>query len=272
LRIYVGFRDADGVSRVGYVDVDPEHPTSIRAISERPVLDVGEAGDFDDNGVVPTAVVLVGDEVWLYYAGYQLATKVRFLAFGGLAISDDGGDRFRRHSRVPVLDRSDEGRCFRVPHTVLAEDGVWKVWYGAGSSWIEEGGHMIPSYDIRYAQSTDGVNFPASGVLSIGVHLSREYRVGRPFVMRHDQGYRMFYSVQTRGRSYRLGYAESENGVTWTRLDERLGLEPSREGWDSKMVAYPSVVLFAGHTYLFYNGNDMGRTGFGCAILEEDEV
>ena len=39
-------------------------------------------------------------------------------------------------------------------------------------------------------------------------------------------------------------------------------------GWDSQMQAYPAVVTAGGRTYLFYNGNDYGREGFGYAELE----
>jgi hypothetical protein len=39
-------------------------------------------------------------------------------------------------------------------------------------------------------------------------------------------------------------------------------------GWDSEMQAYPSVVVSENQTYLFYNGNEYGKQGFGCAVLE----
>ena len=41
LRVYAGFRDDDGVSRIGYVDVLADDPASIVRVSARPVLDVG---------------------------------------------------------------------------------------------------------------------------------------------------------------------------------------------------------------------------------------
>jgi hypothetical protein len=33
------------------------------------------------------------------------------------------------------------------------------------------------------------------------------------------------------------------------------------------MVCYPAVVQVKGQTYLFYNGNNNGETGFGAAQL-----
>ena len=37
------------------------------------------------------------------------------------------------------------------------------------------------------------------------------------------------------------------------------------------MTAYPCVIAAEGRHYLFYNGNDFGRRGFGCAILDDWE-
>jgi hypothetical protein len=34
------------------------------------------------------------------------------------------------------------------------------------------------------------------------------------------------------------------------------------------MIAYASVLAHKGRTYMFYNGNNLGKTGFGYAELE----
>ena len=65
-----------------------------------------------------------------------------------------------------------------------------------------------------------------------------------------------------RGQEYRIGYAESEDGVRWRRMDERWGLGPSSGGWDSCAVAYPHVFTHAGRRYMLYCGNVYGETGF----------
>ena len=87
LRIYVASLDDDGVGRIGYVDVDISDPSRVLAVAAEPVLDVGQPGAFDDNGVNPCSVVRWGDEVRLYYIGYQLAVHVRYLLFSGLVRS-----------------------------------------------------------------------------------------------------------------------------------------------------------------------------------------
>jgi hypothetical protein len=269
IRVYVGSRDEHGVSRPGYVDVDIADPGRVVDVAAQPVMDVGEPGTFDDNGVVPCAVVQRDGRVFMYYAGYQIPTRAKFLVFGGLAVSDDGGRTFRRHAGVPVLDRTPDELFFRVAHSVVHEDGRWRVWYGGGSAWVEADGKVLPVYDVRYLDSADGMTFPERGATHVTFATPDEYRIGRPFVFRDEAGlYRMFYGVATRAAGYRLGYAESRDGHAWTRRDDQVGLSVSGSGWDSEMIAYPSVVSHGGRTYMFYNGNDMGRGGFGWALLE----
>jgi hypothetical protein len=70
-------------------------------------------------------------------------------------------------------------------------------------------------------------------------------------------------------QSYRIGYAESADGVTWERLDEQAGISRSESGWDSEMIAYPSVYVHRGRRHLLYNGNGFGRSGIGHAVADE---
>jgi hypothetical protein len=69
--------------------------------------------------------------------------------------------------------------------------------------------------------------------------------------------------------AYRMGYAESRDGIGFERLDTRVGIDVAPEGWDSTMICYPCVVEVDGRTLMFYNGNGFGQTGFGYAVLEE---
>jgi hypothetical protein len=75
----------------------------------------------------------------------------------------------------------------------------------------------------------DGVD--RRGVVCIDYASPEEYAFGRPCVIRDGDRYRMWYSY--RGAQYRLGDAESADGVVWTRMDSRHVLPPSDEGWDS---------------------------------------
>ena len=52
------------------------------------------------------------------------------------------------------------------------------------------------------------------------------------------------------------------------RDDAKAGIDVSVEGWDSEMVSYPHVFDLDGKTYLLYLGNEVGRYGFGLAVLD----
>ena len=77
----------------------------------------------------------------------------------------------------------------------------------------------------------------------------------------------MFYGFGSGKKPYQLGYAESNDGENWSRQDSKLGLHLSTTGWDSEMMAYPCVIKVGDRTFMFYNGNDYGRYGFGYAEL-----
>ena len=262
--MFCGFRDGKGISRIGYLDLDAKNPARILHISEQPVLDIGIPGAFDDNGVVPSAVVRHHDKIYLYYAGYNIQKNVRFSVLGGLAISSDGGSTFQRAKQTPVFERTEHELLFRVPHTVLIENNNWTFWYGGGSNFVQANDYTYPSYDIRMIGSKDGINLEGQGRVILTTS-NNEYRIARPYVIKEDNSYKMYYCVATIEKGYRLGYAESKNGINWERKDDLMNIDVSETGWDSEMVGYPSFIANNYGKYLFYNGNNYGREGFGYA-------
>jgi hypothetical protein len=121
-------------------------------------------------------------------------------------------------------------------------------------------------YHIRYAESADGVHWHREGRVAIDYASPGEYAMGRPCVVRQGGLYRMWFSA--RGAAYRLAYAESPDGLTWTRKDAEGGLPPSVQDWDSEMTAYPFVFEHGGRLHMLYNGNGYGRSGVGHAVQE----
>jgi predicted GH43/DUF377 family glycosyl hydrolase len=265
LRVFVGCRDGSGVSRIGFVDLDANDPSRILRVSPRPVLDIGQPGMFDDNGVVPCVAVRRGSAIYLYYEGYQLGTKVKFTSFAGLAISRDDGETFERWDCVPVLDRSAEGSLIRVIHAVLPlADGRWRVFYTAGSKFVTLGTTPRPHYQIFVQDTDDGSKFSPAGLLIVPVE-GDEYRIGKPSVLEHEGGYVMLFAKAARTVPYRVGGARSSDSLTWQRAGDELVVEPSAEGWDSQMVAYPYLLRLGDRMVVLYNGNNYGETGFGWA-------
>jgi hypothetical protein len=265
IRIYAGFRDEYGVSRIGYIDSALDNPSKILGVSSNPVLDIGKPGMFDDNGVVPTCVIKHNTNILMYYAGYSLGEHVRFLAFTGLAISSDGGYSFKRYKETPITDRTEGEELFRVIHSLCFHNGSWKVFYGAGNHFIEGKQKTLPVYDIRLLETTNQFDFScAKGNVVISVS-SECHRVGRPYVFNENNVFKMYYGYGSEKKPYQLAYAESDDGNIWKSVE--IGLRLSETGWDSEMMAYPAFVKTNRKRFLFYNGNNYGREGFGYAEL-----
>lgn len=267
IRVYAGFRDRAGVSRIGFVDLDSNSPDKIKRISPAPVLDVGINGAFDDNGVILGDVIKVNDEIRMYYVGFQLVSKVKFLAFSGLALSKDGGESFQRYSQAPIMDRADQSLYIRAIHSVVKIDNKFHIWYASGSEWETINGIPYPQYRIRHLISDDGFKIGSDGPVCIDVE-GLEYRVGRPRVFQMDKKFFMHYTRGTTDGQYLAGLAESSDAVNWRRVDSELGIKLSNLGWDSKHLCYPALLAVKNKVYMFYNGNDMGKAGFGYAELE----
>ncbi|MFC7082334.1 hypothetical protein [Halorussus caseinilyticus] len=270
IRLYCAYRDEDDVGRVGFVDVDADEPTTVVDTATEPVLDTGDRNAFDHYGVSPASVVEIGDSLGLFYFGWDRPEEVRYTMFAGLALSNDGGDSFQRYSDEPILPPIEGERYARSAPFVIRCNGKYHMYYVAGDEWIAVDGQKVPTYNLKYKQSSDGLYWddgPGETVLELDGE--DEYGFGRPFAI-HEKGVvKLWYSVRTRSKGYRIGYAESTNGTDFVRMDEQVDIDVSPSGWDSEMVCFPGVIDAGdGHRYMFYNGNGYGKTGIGAARLE----
>lgn len=265
LKVYFSGRSEKNVSHIGWAVIDLEKPTEIQDFSPEPVLRPGDLGCFDDNGVTPSCVVKDGERTLLYYIGWNPGSTVRMHLFGGLAASEDGGKTFTRVSRAPIIERCAANPFLNTAPFVLHEDTQggdrWRMYYVSGVGWRHKD---LPRYNIQYATSADGVDWRRDGMVAIDFAGEDENALARPFVL-HDEGrYKMWFAHK--GEAYRLGYAESEDGVQWRRDDSFAGLEPTPGDWDSDMVEYAAVARHEGRYFMFYNGNNYGYDGIGLAV------
>lgn len=276
LRIYFGPRDTQGRTRTTFIEVEADNPSKVLRVHDRPVFDLGRLGAFDDSGVMPSCVVNHGGRKYLFYIGWSPAVTVPYRNAVGLAVSDDGGLSFERLFEGPIVDRTRHEPFFTASPFARIEDGVWKLWYASSTGFVVVDGKPEPVYQIKYAESRDGAEWRRSGAACIPYAHDGEANA-RPCVLKEGDRYRMWYCWRgsrgyrtDRAQSYRLGYAESPDGVRWTRLDDRVGIERSESGWDSQMMEYPFVYEHKGRKHMLYNGNGFGESGFGWAVLEED--
>jgi hypothetical protein len=265
-RIYFSGRDRLNRSHVGSLDLDITRPYQILHLSPEPVLSLGALGSFDDNGVSPTFIVNNDGEKFLYYFGWNKGSSVRAAEVSGLAIYDHKVQRFKRYSRAPVIDRTNmEPFQILVISCILIEGGVWRMWYDSADEWQTPD---LPKYNIKYAESTDGINWDRRGIVSVDYKFPLESRVSRASILREGETYKMWHCYAIGEQGYRMGYAESADGYKFERQSDALTIQRSESGWDSEMVCYPYVFVHNGQKFMLYCGNGYGRTGFGLAVEE----
>jgi hypothetical protein len=263
-RLYFSCRDKNNRSSIAFVDVDIRAPSKSLRVAGTPVIGPGQPGFFDDSGASMGCLVRACGKTYLYYLGWNLGVTVPWRNSIGLAMREVDEGPFKKHSRAPILDRS-EIDPFSLSYPWVMRDGtIWKMWYGSNLNWGYDKADM--THVIRYAESSDGVCWERKGFVAIPLKPG-EVAVARPCVLKEERLYKMWYSY--RGQSYRIGYAESPDGVHWKRKDNQVGIDVSKSGWDSEMIEYPFVFDHEGQRYMLYNGNGYGKTGFGLAVLKK---
>ena len=279
LRVYFSCRPAPDqhgqyTSHCAFLDLDRNDPTRVIRVCDEPILALGELGTFDQFGTYPMSVVRFQDRFRAYYAGWTRCESVPFNTAIGVAESCDGGESFQRLGTGPVIPYTPDEPFVMSGPKIRRFNDKWYLWYIAGRRWIIDDGRPEPVYKIRMATSDDGLHWTKLGKDLIPSRIETDEAQASPDVTFSGGKYHMFFcyrrSRNYRGREggYRIGYACSMDGFHWTRQDERVGLHVAESGWDSEMVSYPHVFQDAGKTYLFYLGNQVGRYGFGVAVLE----
>jgi len=265
-RVYYSARNRNNQSYVSYFDFDIHEKKTI-ADEHRILLEAGNAGAFDDAGSVLFQVLPVGDEEWLYYSGWSLEVAVPFRFNIGLAKSTKDNSEFIRFSEGPVAGQTIFDPYMAGAPYVIQSGGKWKMWYISCLRWSEENGKPKHHYLVKYTESSDGIHWFGERKTAIHFKDQNEFAIARPVVIFEDGIYKMWYSY--RGEYYKIGYAESPDGVQWQRKDELVNLPVSPGGWDSEMICYGFVFDHKEHRYMLYNGNGYGKSGIGLAVLEK---
>ncbi len=279
VRVYFSCRpsaDANGqyVSYSAYVDLDRADLFKVLRVAEQPVLSLGGLGEFDEFGTYPVSVIRHGDEVRAYYGGWTRCESVPFNVAIGFATSRDEGKTFTKCGTGPVLSYSPNEPFVLSGPKIRQFNATWYLWYIAGRKWKKVDGRAEPVYKIRMASSSDGTDWTKHDADLIPSRIEEDEAQASPDVFYANGRYHMFfcyrYSSHYRGKQngYRIGYASSTNLTDWTRDDTKAGIDVSESGWDDEMVSYPHVFALDGRTYLAYLGNQVGRHGFGLAVLD----
>ena len=270
-------RDDKGqyVSYSAFVDLDRRNLFKILRVSKEPILKLGQKGTFDEFGTYPVSVIKERRNITLFYAGWTRCESVPFNVAIGKAISEDNGQTFEKIGDGPILSYSiDEPFVLSGPKIRKFNDRYY-LFYIAGNKWVPNNDIPEPVYKIRLAVSDDGIHWEKLNKNLIQSRIEEDEAQASPDVIYLNNKYNMFYcyryslGFRCKERGYRIGYASSDDLINWDRNDEFAGIDVSEEGWDSEMVAYPHVFDLDGSIYMLYLGNQVGRFGFGLAVLEQ---
>ena len=274
IRVYYGTRNAENRSRTSFFEVDRAHPSRLAHVHDKPVMDFGKPGTHDEDGVIGSQAVVVGDEMRLYYGGVSRGGHVPYRMSVGLARSLDGGLTFERVFEGPIVDRTPLEPYMTMAPNILPTGDGWTMWYGSGTGWVEMDGKFEPTYQIKLAYSDDGISWRQTNHVCIPKLDALEANT-RPAVLKTATGFEMWFCYRSSRNyrdgdgSYRIGYATSTDGRDWVRQDDPAGLAPTGSGWNSVTMAYPSVIEADGRKIMFHNGDGFGASGVGVAVLED---
>ena len=223
------------ISDVAFVDFSPDFSEVLR-VSDRPVIERGGLGCFDEHGIFPMNVVKYRGDLLGYTCGWSRRASVSVETGIGLALSKDCGLSFQRLGPGPVLTSSAREPCLVGDGFVLQEGDDFHMWYIFGKGWQThvEGGVPERTYKIGHAISADGMEWrkTAEGVSIIPDAIGDLACQALPCVIKIDGFYHMFFCFRhsfdfrtNPSRGYRIGHAVSKDLSHWERDDDAIVLE-----------------------------------------------
>ncbi len=253
-------------TKITFIDCDKKDPNKILYIHNKPLLSLGKPGSFDEHGTMMSEIIFHENKYWLYYLGWQRSSTVPYITTLGLAISEDGIN-FNKVSDGPIVGLNRFSPFGVAKTNIIVENNKFNMWYTHYNSWANINDNYRPTYNIRFAESDNGLDWNFKEHICIDSIHDNE-ALGAPCVKKIDNLYHMWYGYRdsfNKGEKYKMGYAVSSDKINWERQDSINVITSSSTGWDSGMVCYPYVLPLKDDTYMFYSGNNYGKEGFGYA-------
>lgn len=208
---------------------------------------------------------------WPYVSYARSEYKLWYSARGGgrigYATSKDGVV-WTKHLGNPVLSTGpaswDSGAVGWASVIGPDSSGGYKMWFeGANSGWRRS--------QIGFATASDETTwtkFDGNPVFTYGEPGSWEdVRLRIPRVLFNGELYEMWYGAGPNLIPRSVGYANSTDGIHWTRYAGNPVIQPGPEtSWDGKGVA-PGDVYFDGQNYfMWYTGHNGSKMQGGLAV------
>lgn len=271
VRIFYTSQDNEDRGRISFFDINNE--LEIINTFDRPVIDIGDKNTFDQDGVGVMSIITIDEKLYLYYSGFQRFEKIRYKIFTGVAYSLNNGESFTKINKISIGTNTNKSNI-QGGAVIIKIKNTYRLFYVEGHEFINLLNNNVPSYDIKYIDSLDGINFQGQSKILVDHNdFNDEIGYGRPYVIfnKDKQIYQMFYSIRKKSLNgkYCSGYAESTDCEKWKRKDS-LAIKESFAGFDSENIQFLSVFEINNKQYALYNGNDYGIDGIGLAQIIYD--
>lgn len=234
--------------------------------ANNPILDVGDVGSWDQATVGFHSVLYADSLYHMWYAGND-GNKINI----GYATSPDGVI-WTKYENNPVLAVGDFGEwdaLWVTCPTVLRDSTGYKMWYLGNDP-------TFSGFVTGYATSPDGVNwtkYSNNPVLDVGISGSWDQAVAAVgTVLFNGTLYEMWYAGAAIFGAPDIGYATSEDGITWKKFETNPVMVRGEAGsWDNSLINVPDVIYDNNENkfHMWYRGANGNASKVGYAESQD---
>jgi predicted GH43/DUF377 family glycosyl hydrolase len=227
--------------------------------ASNPILSQGAVGSWESTCIYTHCIINDSGIFKMWYGG---STKAYMDEKIGYATSNDGKS-WTKYAGNPVMGNGSFGSWDGASigsMCVIKDDSTYKMWYYGNNGTVGR---------IGYATSDDGINWtkyagnPVMGIGAGGAWDSNE--IGPNCVIKDNDEYKMWYGG-SEGNHSQVGYANSSDGINWTRYANNPVLKIGASGaWDDDNVGYFCAVNVSGMFHGWFGGDSGTYWGIGYA-------
>lgn len=252
--------------------LDIEKPTQIIEREIDPLIDLGQPGTFDEDGVMVSSVIEANGDIMLFYTGWQRSHTVPYNTSAGLLIRKHSKKRFQRYSIGPILGRSVSEPFYTNTPFVYFQEGKFHMIYGSGKEWSFIEKKYEPTYFLRRRQSADGLEWAGLGEEFLQP-ISKEESTVRATRYHSGKTTKILFSSRLvrdfrggRG-SYDIYEVTEPCSSEVNNLRSKVNFMNLEQFPNQNMLAYPAIFSLD-RNYILFNGSSFGKESIFLAREE----
>lgn len=236
------------------------------------IVPIGSSDGWEKEASDPS-VLKIGDKYIMWYTstntdhwvqGTDRFRTRRAISYDGIHWSPDAG-----WVMLGSEGKWDEGGTSRG-RSVIYKDGIYHMWY-AGTNKEDLGSR--PFWSIGYATSIDGINWKKQNGGEPVLSKTNDWELKNfsyPNVTYENGIFKIYYTTGSGDLPSRIIYAESSNGLEWTKPTEKNPILNTSSGFDSLRLSYPFMLKVGNQYKLFYSGYNGNVWKMGYATKDID--